>query len=79
MLEELQQLFYNVTGLTEPILTEKTGLKAMPGVTSLTLITLVCAVEDHFGVEIPNTELRKMKTVGELLRYLENEGKGAET
>lgn len=72
MLEELQQLFNTVTGKDDIRLTERTKLKTEMGVTSLTLITLVCAIEEKYGVEIPNTKLRRLKTVGDVLRFLEN-------
>ena len=71
MLDELQRIFNSVTGREDLRVTGKMKLKSDLGVTSLALMTLVCAIEDRFQIEIPNTSLRRMKTVGDIVRYLE--------
>ena len=71
MLDELQRIFNSVTGREDLRVTGKMKLKSDLGVTSLALMTLVCAIEDRFQIEIPNTSLRRMKTVGDMVRYLE--------
>lgn len=71
MLEELQTLFCSVTGREDLTLTEKTKLKTDLGVSSLALITLIGTIEDRYGVEIPNTSLRHMKTVGDLIKFIQ--------
>lgn len=37
------------------------------GITSLDSISLVFDIEDKYGVEIPNEELKKVKTVGDIM------------
>lgn len=71
MLDELQKLFCSVTGREDLTLTEKTKLKTDLGVSSLALITLISAIEERYGVEIPNTALRRLKTVGDLMKFLQ--------
>jgi len=43
---------------------------------SLTVVELVMSIEDRFGIEIPEEDLESLKTVGDLVRYIE--GKLAE-
>ena len=38
---------------------------------SLDLVELIAAVEDKYDVELPEEELEKMKTIGDLWKYLE--------
>ncbi len=42
------------------------------GLNSLDLVNLAVSVENEFGVDIPDRDLSIMKTVGDMLRHLEN-------
>ena len=37
------------------------------GITSLDSISLVFAIEDKYGVEVPNEELKKVRTVRDIV------------
>ena len=39
---------------------------------SLDVVDLVMSLEDEFGIEIPDEETDKIKTVGELVQYIED-------
>ncbi len=41
------------------------------GVDSLDLVDLVMTVEDEFSLELPDEELEKMKTVADIVKYIE--------
>ena len=41
------------------------------GADSLDTVELVMALEEEFGIEIPDEEAEKMKTVGEAIKYVE--------
>ena len=71
MLEQIQDIFSRVTGITDYKLTPKTKLinKDM-NISSFTMIQLVCELEDEFGVDIPNSALKRMKTVKDIMDYL---------
>ena len=47
------------------------------GADSLDTVELVMALEEEFGIEIPDEEAEKMTSVGEAIRYVE--GKAAKT
>jgi len=39
---------------------------------SLTVVELVMAIEDKFGIDIPEEDLEGLKTVGDLVGYIES-------
>ena len=39
---------------------------------SLDLVDLLMSLEDEFDVEVPDEEIENVKTVGDLVRYVEN-------
>ena len=41
------------------------------GADSLSLVDLVMAVEDEFSIELPDETLEGMKTIGDLVKYIE--------
>ena len=41
------------------------------GADSLDTVELIMALEEEFGIEIPDEDAEKMTTVGEALRYVE--------
>ncbi len=40
------------------------------GADSLDIVELVMALEDEFGIDIPDEDAEKMKTVGDAMNYL---------
>ena len=47
------------------------------GADSLDTVELVMALEEEFGVEIPDEDAEKMTTVGEAVRYVEEKAKSS--
>ena len=70
MLTELQKLFNDVVGREDIELTPKMKLKDMP-LSSLGLVQLICAIEDEYDIEISNADMKKFKTVKDVVEYLE--------
>ena len=73
MLEKLEKIFCEVTGVADIELTEKTKIKKIANVSSLTMVQLVCAIEDEFDIEIPNSQIKKFKTVKDVISFIESE------
>ncbi len=42
------------------------------GADSLDVVDLVMAIEDEFGVDIPEEEVENIKTVGDIVKYIED-------
>ena len=38
---------------------------------SLDAVEIIMAIEDEYGIELPDEEAEKMQTVGDLVRYVE--------
>ncbi len=47
------------------------------GADSLDTVELVMALEEEFGVEIPDEDAEKMVTVGDAIKYIEQKASGA--
>jgi acyl carrier protein len=72
MLDRLQKIFNDLTGRDDIVITPKTKLNNKEyNFSSFALIQLVCAIEDEFDIEIPNSEIKKFKTVKNVLDYIE--------
>lgn len=66
MIEDLKKIYHDVIGNDDIEITPKTKLNAKH-VSSFGRIQLICAVEDAFDIEIPNSEAKKLKTVQDLI------------
>ena len=73
MVERIEKIFGEVTGLSDLNFTEKTRLDKIANVSSLTMIQLICAIEDEFDIEIPNSQIKKFKTVKDVIGFIESE------
>ena len=73
MLERLQRIFQENTGITDIEISKETNLKNDLGLNSFDLAQLVCSVEDEFDVEIPNRVIKDFKTVGDVINFIEKQ------
>ena len=71
MLEKLKEILYNSTGERIDV-SESTHLKNDLGLNSLDLANLACDVEDEFDIEIPDSALKDIKTVGDVISFINN-------
>lgn len=53
-------------------ITLKTNLVEDLGADSLDVVELIMAFEDEFGVTLPDEDVAKMKTVGDIVNYIKN-------
>lgn len=71
MLEILKEIYTDLTGDYDTEITPKTKIESDMDLSSLGKIQLICNIEDRFDVEIPATEIKKFKTVKDLMKFLE--------
>ena len=71
MINRIEKVFHEVTGNTDIKLTEKTKIDKNLGISSLGVVQIICGLEDEFDIEIPNSVIKKLKTVGDVVKYLE--------
>ena len=70
MIDRIEKVFSEVTGQKDINFTSKTKLDNTLGISSLGLIQLICAIEDEFDIEIPNSAIKKFKTVGDVAEFV---------
>lgn len=71
MIKRIEKVFSEVTGRDDLNFTAKTRLDKNFEFTSLSFIQLICGLEDEFDVDIPNSMVKKIKTVGDIVKFLE--------
>ncbi|MBE5965068.1 MAG: acyl carrier protein [Lachnospiraceae bacterium] len=70
MLDKIKEIISETTGADVSTITESTSFKDDLGSDSLELFELVMALEEEYNVEIPTEDLEQLKTVGDILDYL---------
>lgn len=53
-------------------ITEDSSITDDLGADSLDVVDLVMALEDEFSIEIPEDEVENIKTVGDIIKYIED-------
>ncbi|MEE3499199.1 MAG: acyl carrier protein [Ruminococcus bromii] len=69
----LNEVFQDVFGDDDITVTDETTAADVEGWDSLRHITLLAAVEDEFDIEFSMGQTVKMKNVGEMVDYIEEE------
>ncbi len=69
--DKIRQIIADQLGVKKGEVTERTKFVDDLGADSLDTVELVMALEEEFGVEIPDEEAEKLMTVGDALRYIE--------
>ena len=72
MLEKVKEMVAEALGADINTITEETSFKEDLGADSLDLFEMVMSLEESCGVEIPTEDLEEMKTVGDVVKYLED-------
>lgn len=73
MIETLVGIIEEYTGRQDVSVTRDTLLLGDLGLNSFDLVQLVCKVEDAFDVSIPDKIIGKLKTVGDVIDFIENQ------
>ncbi|MBU3933295.1 MAG: acyl carrier protein [Candidatus Omnitrophica bacterium] len=73
--EEVKAIIAEQLGVKVEEVTDKASFVDDLGADSLDTVELVMALEEKFGVEIPDEDAEKMTTVGEAIKYLEEKAK----
>lgn len=71
--ERLNEVFQDVFGDDDITVNDDTTAKDIEGWDSLRHITLLAAIEDEFDIEFSMGQTVKMKNVGEMVDYIEDE------
>jgi acyl carrier protein len=74
VLGEVRSVFAAVAKIDPGAISPEKSLSEDLDVDSLTLIEVVVAIEDKFGLLIPDDEWQRFSTVGDLVNYLAGAG-----
>ena len=69
--ERVKAIVVEQLGVNEEDVTTEAGFVEDLGADSLDTVELVMALEEEFGLEIPDEEAENIKTVGAAVKYLE--------
>ena len=67
----LNAVYPHYNGREDDEITMETHLMKDLEADSLDAVEIIMAIEDEYGIEIPDEEAEKMQTVGDLVRYVE--------
>ena len=68
--DRIKKIIVNQLGVDESKIRENSSFIDDLGADSLDIIDLVMAFEEEFDVEIPDKDVEKMKTFGDVIKYL---------
>lgn len=72
VLEKVKAILSEQFDVEEDTITPETNIADDLGADSLDVVDLLMSIEDEFEIEVPDEEVENMKTVGELVKYIED-------
>ena len=69
--DKLKELVVDQLGVEEDEVTMEATMQDDRGADSLDLVDLVMSVEEEFGVKVADEDLENIKTVGDIVNYIE--------
>ena len=74
MFDKIKAIMMEQLNIDENDITEDTSFKDDLGLDSLDLFELAMAMEEEFGIEIPQEELENIVTVGDAVEFIKENG-----
>ncbi len=72
VLEKVKVILAEQFDVEEDSITLETDMQDDLGADSLDVVDLLMSIEDEFEIEIPDEEIENIRTVGELVNYIES-------
>ncbi len=72
VLEKLKEILAEQLDINKEDLSADTNLIEDLEVDSLDVVEMMMSIEDEFDVEIPETEIENLKTIGDVVDYIQN-------
>ncbi len=69
--EEVKKMIVEQLGVSESEVVPEAKFIDDLGADSLDIVELVMALEDEYGIEIPDEDAEKIETVGDEIKYIE--------
>jgi len=71
VLEKVKAILSSQFDVEEDTITADTNIADDLGADSLDVVDMLMSLEDEFDVEIPDEEIEKIRSVGEIVTYIE--------
>lgn len=72
ILEKVKDILVEQLDVEESLINLETSIIDDLGADSLDIVDLVMTLEDEFDTEIPDEEIENIKTVGDIVKYIED-------
>lgn len=70
--DKIKDIIVEQLDVEEDAITMEASITEDLGADSLDVVDLVMSIEESFDVEIPDEEVENIKTVGDIVKYIEN-------
>jgi acyl carrier protein len=70
--DKVKEIIVDKLGVDEGSVNEKASFIEDLGADSLDIVDLVMALEEEFGIDIPDEEAQNIKSVGDAVDYIKN-------
>ena len=70
--DKIKDIIVEQLDVEEDAVTMEASITEDLGADSLDVVDLVMSIEESFDVEIPDVEVENIKTVGDIVKYIEN-------
>lgn len=70
--DKIKDIIVEQLDVEENAVTMEASITEDLGADSLDVVDLVMSIEESFDVEIPDEEVENIKTVGDIVKYIEN-------
>ena len=70
--ENVREILVEQLDVEEDAVTMDASITGDLGADSLDIVDLVMSLEEEFDTEIPDEEIENIKTVGDIVKYIEN-------
>lgn len=71
MFDRVVEMIREQLSVEDKEITMETSLMKDLEADSLDAVEIIMALEDEFGLEIPDTEAEKFKSIGDIVKYIE--------
>ena len=75
VVEKITQIIVDQLGVDKSAVVPEAKFIDDLGADSLDIVELLMALEDRFGIEVPDEDAEGMQTVGDIIRYIEEHTK----
>lgn len=70
-IDKIKQILADTLDVSEDEISADTNIATDLGADSLDVVEILMSIEDEFDIEIPDSEIENIRTVGELVEYIE--------